>query len=87
LQTKVEDFLGGSDVESTLQKFSEMRTWVTGPPVELSARTITPRFSAPNSKYQFMEEQMLRKRRSLEEKIPELEKTLDAVTFFISKKV
>lgn len=41
----------------------------------------------PGSKYQFMEDQMLRKRRSLEEKIPELEKTLEAVKFFMSKKV
>lgn len=38
-------------------------------------------------KYQFMEDQMLRKRRSLEEKIPELDKTLEAVKFFISQKV
>ncbi|KAI9024755.1 Prefoldin subunit-domain-containing protein [Hyaloraphidium curvatum] len=59
---KVEDFLTGSDAETTLDKFSEMR-----------------------SKYAFMEDQLLRKRRSLQEKIPELEKTLEAVKFFVSK--
>jgi hypothetical protein len=59
----------------------------TDPRSEFHRKLEPPDPPVLNSKYQFMEEQMLRKRRSLEEKIPELEKTLDAVTFFISKKV
>lgn len=43
--------------------------------------------SAGNSKYRFMEQSTLQKRSGMEEKVPELQRTLDMIAVLQSNKV
>ncbi|KAG6131174.1 hypothetical protein E4U38_004078 [Claviceps purpurea] len=78
---KVEDYVATrQDVEPTLRKFQEMISKLA---IDITARqTIT----ILGRKYQFMEMNVQKRMGGLQEKIPEIQKTLDTVRFLKSRK-
>ena len=85
-QADVQEYLDGSDteVEGTLKAFQAAIAYVT--PLE-ELRNSAVLNSSKDSKYRYMDGNLGQRKQSLEDKIPDIQKTLDMVEFLQERRV
>lgn len=87
-QDNVEEYFAGDDstkAEKVLNELQEMLAYAL--PTLSSASELSLSSFKVNRKYRFMEQSTLQKRSGMEEKVPELERTLEMIAVLQAKKV